>query len=201
MTTKGLVFFLLMISLTSCSIEKRRYMKGYYIDRVSHSSLKSAETKEDIHDKEQSPSYVEEASTAECSALDESLSSQTLCTQHELEEAGKSGLIKQLKRNKNRIIPKSIKGAIRHHMGFQTPLKSSATVKRGGDVLDVATVIFGLYFLISLAFAVLFFIAALFAKDAFSLAVFLFIGGSFFVISLVFMVIWLLLRRKSAEKG
>ncbi|MFZ4784361.1 MAG: hypothetical protein ACOYLH_02725 [Flavobacteriales bacterium] len=176
-------------------------MKGYYIDRVSHSSFKSAETEEHIHDKEQSPSYVEAASTAECSALDESLSSQTLSTQHELEEAEKSGLIKQVKRNKYRIAPKSIQGSIRHHMCFQTPLKSPETAKKEGDVLDVATVIFGMFFLISLAFAVLFFIAALFAKDALSLAVFLFIGGSFFVISLVFMVIWLLLRRKSAGKG
>lgn len=201
MITKGLFFFLLIISLFSCSIEKRRYMKGYYIDRVSHSSLKSKETKEDVDEKEQSPSDVEPSSTAECSFPEELLSTQTLSTPHAIEEVKKPSLTEQIGRSEYRISPKIIKRSIVQNIGFQHYLKSVEKEQEGGGVIDVATIIFGLFFLISLAFAILFFIAALFAKDGLSLAVFLIIGGSFVVISLVFMVIWLLLRRKTAGKG
>jgi hypothetical protein len=163
--------------------------------------LKSTESKEHIDNKEQSPSDIEPSSTVECSFPEESLSTQTLSTRHEEEGGEKPRLTEQVWRNKYCISPKVIKSSILHDLGFQSPLKSNVKAKNAGGIMDVTTVIFGLLFLISLAFAILFFISALFAKDSLVLTVLLMIGGGFFLVSLVFMLIWLLLRRKTAGNG
>ena len=80
-------------------------------------------------------------------------------------------------------------------------LNEKARRAKGGDVGDVATLIFGMLTLVSFALALIFFVSAFFAIDSLVLTVVLLIGGFFALAGLVLMCIWLILRKKSLANG
>jgi hypothetical protein len=79
--------------------------------------------------------------------------------------------------------------------------ETESGVSRGGDVGDLATIIFGMLALVAYGLSVLFLGAAIFAIDDLVLTVLLMIGGGFALVGLVLTIIWALLRRKYAAQG
>jgi hypothetical protein len=226
---KNLVFLLVItILLFSCTIEKRRYFKGYHVARSTGSGTARStgsgtrEMREwgngevgpfdrlrdrpfdrlrdqgngeelkrgngdivQVHEPEEvSPKQIAACETSETSAVNEAPKPQ----RGDIVIEG-DGIRNDIAKNEKS------KKAQRDDIVIEDDFA------RGGDVVDVTRVIFGMLSIVSFALALLFFGSAIFAIDSLVMAVLLLIGGGLALAGLVFLVIYALIKRKQSLSG
>ena len=222
------LFFLLIISLFSCTIEKRRYFKGYHVES---GKMRKWENGRMTHSTSSGTTRSTGSGTGEVGKRESVLEEQCAESGPKKPQRGDIIIAGEIAMDDNiTAIDKSNAGDTTPDSNAQKPqsadtpkagddvqddneIKAEPTsphlidtgtvgdVSRGGDVGDVTTIIFGLLALVAYGIAVLFLVSSIFAIDNLILTVLLMIGGGFALIGLVFTIIWALLRRKYAAQG
>jgi hypothetical protein len=234
------LFFLMTLLLFSCTIEKRRYFKGYHVAlrQAQGPPIRQAQGpgKRESGEEEKSESAQERQSEAQQSAASNA-------SNNEKPQRGEIIIAREIEIEKDRShvneAPKPQRGEMLmggdnartgdielstddvvmvdenvitdNHTNTENGLADEKLVQpkldnnvkssKGGDVVDVGRVIFGMLSIVSFALALLFFGSAIFAIDSLVMTVLLLIGGGFALAGLVFLVIFALIKRNQSAKG
>ena len=213
------LLFLITLLFFSCTIEKRRYFKGYHVARSTGSGTGEVGKRESEKIGELGPSTV--LGTGEEGKSDPSTGSGN-APRYISPEARHSGttpssgsgtrILRQTEEQEqiaacetsksNAVSPASeAPKPQRGDIIIEGEIVMEDDVARGGDVVDVTRVIFGMLSIVSFALALLFFGSAIFAIDSLVMTVLLMIGGGFALAGLVFLVIYALIKRKQSLSG
>jgi hypothetical protein len=217
---KNIVFFFLMTLLFfSCTIEKRRYFKGYHVENGRMGEWGNGRMRE------WGPSTG--SGTGEMRMKESALEQQCAAgTASNNEKPQRGDIILEGETSHVKDAPKPQRGDIviadeevmvdeniitdnktNKEDGLADPkliqpqLDENIKSSKGGDVVDVGRVIFGMLSIVSFALALLFFGSAIFAIDSLVMTVLLLIGGGFALAGLVFLIIYALIKRKQSVDG
>jgi hypothetical protein len=219
------LLFLITLLFFSCTIEKRRYFKGYHVENGRMGKWENGR----MGKRDPSTGSGTARSTGSGTApryispeARHSVTTPSASSGNARSTGSGTGILRQAQEPEERVQQQtpacetSETSAASPASEAQKPQRGDIIIEgdivmddivmeddvaRGGDAVDAASVIFGVLSIVSFAIALLFFGSAIFAIDSLVMTVLLLIGGAFALGGLVFLGIYALIKRKQSLHG